>query len=83
MHSAYAPGASDVALLEDTIGGRLRRTVERYPGHDALIVRHQGVRLTYAELWHEVDRAARGLLARGVAKGDRVGLWPRTASSGS
>ena len=38
---------------------------------------HQGYRATYAELWHQVDRAARALLARGVDKGDRVGIWAR------
>src|SRR5262249_39149955 len=38
-------------------------------------VRHQHYRATYAELWQQVDRAARALLARGVARGDRVGIW--------
>jgi fatty-acyl-CoA synthase len=33
------------------------------------------VRLTYAELDAEVDRLARGLIAAGIVKGDRVGIW--------
>ena len=37
--------------------------------------RHQGYRATYAELWEQVDRAARALIAHGVGKGDRVGIW--------
>ena len=36
---------------------------------------HQGYRATYRELWEQVDRAARALLAHGVRKGDRVGIW--------
>ena len=34
-----------------------------------------GRRLTYAELAAEVDALALGLLAAGIAKGDRVGIW--------
>ncbi len=72
---SYAHGASDVPLLGETIGENLRRTVEWFGEREALVVRHQGYRATYGELWEQVDRAARGLLARGVEKGDRVGIW--------
>ncbi len=72
---SYAHGASDLPLLGDTIGERLRATVERFGEREALVVRHQGYRATYRELWAESGRAARGLLARGVEKGDRVGIW--------
>jgi fatty-acyl-CoA synthase len=75
MTLSYARGATDAPLLDETIGANLRRTVERFPDREALVVRHQGYRATYAELWREVDRAARALIARGVAKGDRVGIW--------
>src|SRR5438105_5653728 len=73
--AAYVHGASAVPLLGETIGENLRRTVERYAGSEALVVRHQNFRATYAELWDLTTRAARGLLARGVRKGDRVGIW--------
>src|SRR4051794_35458398 len=75
MTLSHAHGPSDAALLHETIGERLRQTVERFGDRDALVVRHQDYRATYAELWREVDRAARALLARGVRKGDRVGIW--------
>jgi fatty-acyl-CoA synthase len=72
---SYSCGATDFPLLEETIGARLRRTVERHGDREALVVRDQGFRATYAEISEHVERAARGLLARGVAKGDRVGIW--------
>jgi fatty-acyl-CoA synthase len=72
---SYAHGASDLPLLGETIGERLRATVERFGEREALVVRDQGYRVTYRDLEAESGRAARGLLARGVEKGDRVGIW--------
>jgi fatty-acyl-CoA synthase len=72
---SYSRGADDTPLLEDTIGANLRRAVDEFGGREALVVRDQGYRATYEEIWEQVDRAARGLLARGVRKGDRVGIW--------
>ncbi len=75
MSSATASGATSVALLEDTIGRNLAATVRRFGDSDALIVPFQDVRLTYAALAREVDNVARALLAAGLEKGDRVGIW--------
>jgi fatty-acyl-CoA synthase len=72
---SYVHGASPEPLLGETIGDNLRRSVERFPDHEALVVRHQGYRATYTELWAQVTQAALGLLARGVRKGDRVAIW--------
>jgi fatty-acyl-CoA synthase len=72
---SYVHGASSTPLFGETIGANLRRTVERHPEREALVVRHQSFRATYRELWQLVDRCARGLLATGVEKGDRVGMW--------
>ncbi len=72
---AYACGATDVPLLHETIGERLRDTVRRFPDGEALVDRGHGYRATWSRLWDDVDRAARGLLARDVEKGDRVGIW--------
>jgi fatty-acyl-CoA synthase len=72
---SYAHGASAVPLLGETIGENLRRTVERFGDREALVVRHQGYRASYRELWRTVDLAARGLFARGIRKGERVGIW--------
>ena len=73
--TSYASGASTTPLLGVTIGRQLAITTERNPSALALVSRHQGIRLTYAELWEQVEVCARAFLALGVAKGDRVGIW--------
>ena len=72
---SYVHGASQTPLLGDTIFQNLRRTAERFGDREALVVNHQGHRSTYRELLDECELVARGLLARGVQKGDRVGIW--------
>ena len=77
MHAApsYAHGTSTTPLLGETIGENLRRTVLAHGDREALVVHSQGYRATYRELWDSTTAVARGLLAFGVQKGDRVGLW--------
>ena len=72
---SYAAGRTDVPLLDETIGANLARAVERFPEREALVVRHQDIRWTYAELDARVEELARGLLATGLQVGDRIGLW--------
>jgi fatty-acyl-CoA synthase len=72
---SYAHGAGAAALLGETIGENLDRTVARFGDREALVSVHQGLRLTYSELGDAVDRLARGLLASGVRPGDRLGIW--------
>ncbi|HQS71376.1 MAG TPA: AMP-binding protein [Novosphingobium sp.] len=72
---SYAKGAVDEPLLEKTIGQALRDAAQAWGGELALVSRHQGIRWTWGQLDAEVDCIATGLLARGVAKGDRVGIW--------
>jgi fatty-acyl-CoA synthase len=75
MTLSYAHGAYVQPLLGETIGENLERTVARVPDSEALISVHQGVRYTYAELSHAVDRLAAGMLAAGLERGERVGVW--------
>ncbi len=75
VQASYASGTSTTALLGDTIGANLARTVARFPDREALVDVPSGRRWTYAQLDGDIDALARGLLAAGVAKGDRVGIW--------
>jgi len=68
-------GPTDVPLLEETIPANLARTVAAHANREALVAAHQGIRWTYADFATRVERLARGFLALGLAKGDRLGLW--------
>ncbi|WP_308197944.1 AMP-binding protein [Saccharopolyspora soli] len=72
---SYASGISDVPLLGDTIGANLDRTAARFPDRDALVECASGRRWSYREFVADVDALALGLLAAGIVKGDRVGIW--------
>ena len=63
-HSSASPSATCSTTI-----------VARFPDHEALVARHQNVRYTYRQLREHVDRCARALMALGVAKGERVGIW--------
>jgi len=73
--TSYASGTSTMPLLGETIDANLVKAVRRFGDREALVDVASGRRLTYADLDAEVEKVARGLMARGVAKGDRVGIW--------
>ena len=73
--ASYVSGMSDIPLLGCTIGEMFDQIVAQYPDQEALIVRHQELRYTYRQLQVEVDRCARGLMALGLQKGERIGIW--------
>lgn len=72
---SYAHGTAEAPLLGDTVGADLARVVAEFPERDALVDVPSGRRWTYAEFGAAVGELARGLLDRGVMKGDRVGVW--------
>jgi fatty-acyl-CoA synthase len=72
---SYVHGASGKPLIGSTIGAYFDEVCAANPDRLALIVRHQGVRWTYAELKERVDALAAGLLALGLAPGERIGIW--------
>ena len=75
LTQSYAHGVSSTPLIGDTIGVHFDKSAERWPDRPALIVRKQNVRWTYRELKEQVDAFAAGLLALGLAPGDRIGIW--------
>ncbi|CAN5121097.1 AMP-binding protein [soil metagenome] len=77
---SYVHGASSVPLIGATIGGYFDQTVAGFPEREALVVRHQDVRWTYAELAERVEALACALLRLGLAPGDRIGIWSQNCS---
>jgi fatty-acyl-CoA synthase len=71
---SYSRG-HDAPLIDATIWDAFEQTASRFPDRDALVVRHQGARLTFSGLAAAVEKAARGLAGLGVGKQDRVGVW--------
>jgi fatty-acyl-CoA synthase len=72
---SYAKGELEPPLLEETIGANFARTAATYADREALVEFASGRRWTWSELDRDVDDVARGFLAAGLEKGDRVGIW--------
>jgi fatty-acyl-CoA synthase len=75
MKEAHVRGATTPPLLEETIGAVLKAAAQKWPETEALVSVHQGIRWTYAELDAKADALAAGLLALGLRRGDRLGIW--------
>ncbi len=72
---SYVHGAHNVPLIGQTIGANFDATVALHGERDALIVRSQGVRLSYRALAEQVNAFAAGLLSLGLTPGERIGIW--------
>lgn len=72
---SYAQGETTPALLDETIGASLARTVKAYADREALVECATGRRWTWADLDRDVAALARGLVGAGIEAGDRVGIW--------
>jgi fatty-acyl-CoA synthase len=72
---SYVSGTSDRPLLGLTIGDMFDQTVEKFPDNEALVSRHQNIRLTYRQLQQQVNQCAKGLMKLGLLKGQRIGIW--------
>uniref|UniRef100_A0A3Q4IFV9 Medium-chain acyl-CoA ligase ACSF2, mitochondrial n=1 Tax=Neolamprologus brichardi TaxID=32507 RepID=A0A3Q4IFV9_NEOBR len=75
LTTSYVHGTSSTSLLHMTVAESLQRSVERWPDREAMAFLQDGVRKTFAQFQQDVDQAAAGLLALGMKKGDRLGMW--------
>jgi fatty-acyl-CoA synthase len=80
LERSYVHGAATTPLIGETIGMHLDRVAALSPDADALVVRHQGIRWTYAQFRDEVNKVAAGLIALGLKPGDRIGIWSQNNS---
>ncbi|KAH0629449.1 hypothetical protein JD844_011520, partial [Phrynosoma platyrhinos] len=74
-NKSYLSGGSDILLLHKTLDQCLEETTHRYPEREALVFSTEGIRKTFAQFKQDVEQAAAGLLAFGLKKGDRLGMW--------
>uniref|UniRef100_A0A6J0VDH4 Medium-chain acyl-CoA ligase ACSF2, mitochondrial n=1 Tax=Pogona vitticeps TaxID=103695 RepID=A0A6J0VDH4_9SAUR len=72
---SYLNGGTDVPLISKTLDRCLEETTSRYPDREALVFPIEGIRKTFAQFRKDVEQAAAGLLAFGLKKGDRLGMW--------
>jgi acyl-CoA synthetase (AMP-forming)/AMP-acid ligase II len=72
---SYVHGNCGAPLIGSTIGAFLEAVAATDGARDALVVPHQRIRWSYAELLARSDAFAAGLLSLGLEPGDRVGVW--------
>ncbi|HEY6168298.1 MAG TPA: AMP-binding protein [Verrucomicrobiae bacterium] len=75
MKPSYIHGPCDRPLVGKTIGDLFDEVAAEFGANEALVSVFEDRRFDYAQLHAEVGRCARALMALGVAKGDRVGMW--------
>ncbi|WP_022656649.1 AMP-binding protein [uncultured Desulfovibrio sp.] len=62
-------------LREWTLGQILDHTVARFPDREAIVYADRNYRQTWREFADVVDQFAKGLMALGVQKGEKVAVW--------
>ena len=72
---SYVAGATDDPLKFMTIPQLLDRACARHGGRTAAIFAANGASLSWYDLRERSNDVAAGLLALGVGRGDRVGIW--------
>ena len=72
---SHVRGATDHPLSELTVGAWLDATTAQRPDDLACVFSEQGQRWSWAELRDQSNQLAAALLALGLARGDRLGIW--------
>jgi fatty-acyl-CoA synthase len=77
---SYVHGACATPLRCDTLGAAFDSSAARFADRDALIMRHQNVRWSYAELRRRVDNMGASLMRLGLKPGERIGIWAQNCA---
>src|SRR5690348_12465927 len=72
---SHFKGPTEPPKLQSTIGEALVSAADRWGDRDALVSVHQDLRFTYRQMLEQVDQLASNLIALGLQKGDRIGIW--------
>ncbi len=72
---SYVTGSTDEPLRFITLSQQLDKTVSRHGARDAAIFDAENLRLSWYDLRQRADEMAAGLLALGLRRGNRVGIW--------
>jgi fatty-acyl-CoA synthase len=72
---SYVHGPNGPPLVGSTIGTFLHDVVAKHGGREAVISASQKTRLSYAELLQHAETFGSGLIALGLDRGDRLGIW--------
>jgi fatty-acyl-CoA synthase len=75
LKSSYFCNLGEQSLLYTDIGSHFDKTVEKHGDKLALVSSSQNIRYTYKAYQAAINDFAAGLLAIGIKKGDRVGIW--------
>lgn len=74
-NQSHVTGSTDTNLYQGTIGDALHRAAVLWPDSEALVSKHQNLKMSFAELLQQSQDFALGLLELGLKPGDRVGIW--------
>ena len=70
-----APIVTTMVPRIKTLNELISDIAQKNSDRDALVHTEAGHRYSYQDLSHEIDRAARGFLSRGIRPGDKIALW--------
>ncbi|HEY7758015.1 MAG TPA: AMP-binding protein [Burkholderiales bacterium] len=72
---SYVAGPTDDPLRFVTVSALLDEAVAAHGARDAVVFTATGTRWSWYDLQRKADEVAAGLLALGIKRGDRVGIW--------
>ena len=60
---------------DERLGDLLDKCIRNHPDNDAIVYVDRDIRLSWREWGIEVDRVAKGMMAMGIQKGEKVAVW--------